>query len=102
MIETISATYSFKIVLFIIILRLSSQFYQHNWCNCIPLLDIPLLQIEGIAYSYSLQIDGPGIYDHNNRSSQRILFECLLLTLSNILLIVIILNELTLQFHFYK
>lgn len=85
--ETISSLFRFEKVPFIIILRLSFQFYQYNWSNHIPLLDIYQHQTECIVYSYSLRVDGLCKYYHNNHSSQRRISKCSLLTLSNIMLI---------------
>jgi hypothetical protein len=91
-VETISSLFRFEKLQFIIILRLSFQFYQYNWNKCIPLLDIYQHQIESIVYPYSLRVDGPCKYDHNNHSSQRRIPKCPLLTLSNTMFILDILN----------
>ena len=99
--ETISSLFRFEKVPFIIILRLSFQFYQYNWSNHIPLLDIYQHQTECIVYSYSLRVDGLCKYDHNNHSSQIRISKCSLLTLSNIMLILDTLIGLLSQFHFY-
>lgn|ERR671919_3161009 len=102
-VETISSLSRFEEVPFIIILRLSFQFYQYNWSSCIPLLDIFLHQTESIVYLYSLRVDGPCKYDHNNHSSQRIISECPLLTLSNIKLILdILIGPLSVPFLYNK
>ena len=93
-VETISSLFRFEKVLFIIVLGLSFQFYQYNWSKCIPLLDIYQHQTENIVYPYSLRVDGPCTYDHNNHSSQRRISKCPLLTLSNIMFILDILNGL--------
>lgn len=93
-VETISSLFRFEKVPFIIVLRLSFQFYQYNWSKCIPLLDIYQHQTESIVYPYSLRVDGPCKYDHNNHSSQRRISKCPLLTLSNIMFILDILNGL--------
>jgi hypothetical protein len=93
-VETISSLFRFEKVPFIIVLRLSFQFYQYNWSKCIPSLDIYQHQTESIVYPYSLRVDGPCKYDHNNHSSQRRISKCPLLTLSNIIFILDILNGL--------
>lgn len=85
--EAISSLFRVEKVPFIIFLRLSFQFYQYNWSNHSPLLDIYQHQTECIVYSYSLRVDGLCKYDHNNHSSQRRISKCPLLTLSNIMLI---------------
>lgn len=85
--ETISSLFRVEKVPFIISLRLSFQFYQYNWSNRLPLLDIYQHRTECIVYSYSLRVDGLCKYDHNNHSSQRRISKCPLLTLSNIMLI---------------
>jgi hypothetical protein len=93
-VETISSLFRFEKVPFIIVLRLSFQFYQYNWSKCIPLLDIYQHQTESIVYPYPLRVDGPCKYDHNNHSSQRRISKCPLLTLSNTIFILDILNGL--------
>lgn len=85
-VETISSLSRLEKVAFIIILRLSFQFYQYNWSNRIPLLDIYQHQTRRIAYFYLLRVDGLCKYDHNYHSSQRRISKCPLLTLSNIML----------------
>lgn len=93
-VETISSLFRFEKVPFIIVLRLSFQFYQYNWSKCIPILAIYQHQTESIVYPYPLRVDGPCKYDHNNHSSQRRISKCPLLILSNIMFILDILNGL--------
>ena len=100
-VETISSLFRFEKVPFIIILRLSFQFYRYNWSIRIPLSDIYQHQTESIVYSYSLRVDELCKYDYNNHSSQRRISKCPLLTLSNIMLIHDTLIGLLSQFHFY-